>query len=40
MRCLHVAENLTKRPLTRSVHLLEVSVSGGLTVLIIKYSNN
>ena len=32
MQCLYVAENMTKCPLTRGVHLREVSVSGGLTV--------
>ena len=33
MKCLYVAENMIKCPLTRGVHLREVSVSGASTVL-------
>ena len=32
MKCLYVAENMTKCPLTRGVRLWEVSISAGLTV--------
>ena len=34
MKCLYVAENMTKCPLMRGVCLREVFVSGGSTVLI------
>ena len=33
MKSLYVAENLTKCPLTIGVHLWEVFISGGLTVV-------